>query len=230
MRRDAFTLVELLLAVALGAIVAFILAAIVHGLVLGDRTQTRHLAGPVAARSALLRMARETSCAFAPPDPEITPLTLERPTDWGEPELRLSFYLPVPSRVEDLPGFHGVERITYEVRPSPDGAGRRDLVRLSAPCSGPGTNDVRETTLLRGPFHLTVRVPDSSNPANPLPETWPREEDSDQNASEQPPLPPSLWFSLTLPGHPPIETEALVHCAHSLEPRDPPEAPSDEGR
>ncbi len=225
MRREAFTLVELLLAVALGAVAALILAAILHGLVQGDRAQTRHLEGPVAARTALLRLARETSCAFAPPDPETTPLTLERPTDWGEPELRLSFYLPVPSRVEGLPGFHGVERVTYEVRPSPDGAGRRDLVRLSVPCAGPLTNDVQETTLLRGPFHLAVRVPDPAVPADPMPETWPRGGGGGQDASGQPPLPPSLRFSLALPGQSPLETEALVHCAHPLEPRNPPQAP-----
>lgn len=224
MRRDAFTLVELLLAVVLGAMAALILAAILHGLVQGDRAQTRHLEGPVAARSALLRLARETSCAFAPPDPEITPLTLERPTDWGEPELRLSFYLPVPSRTPGLLGFYGVERVTYEVRPVPDTAGRRALVRLSVPCAGPFTNDVQETTLFRGPFHLAVRVPDPSNPANPLPETWPPAEGGNKDSTEQPPLPPSLWFSLALPGQSPIETETLVHCAHPLEPRDPPPA------
>jgi hypothetical protein len=33
----------------------------------------------------------------------------------------------------------------------------------------------------------------------------------------QPPLPPSLWFSIRLPGEKAIETEALVHCAHGLD-------------
>lgn len=223
-RFGGFTLVELLVAVALGSLVALILASLLHGLVRSDRIQTRHLEGPIAARNALLRLARETACAFAPPDPKITPLSLELPTDWGEPELRLSFYLPVPSREPRLPGFYGVERVVYEVR-TLEGTGTnavRELVRLSSPCAGPQADDRRKTTLLRGPFQLAVRVPDAEGGKRDasMSETWPSGEKGGGGSgedNEQPPLPPSLWFSIRLPGQEPIETETLVHCAHVLE-------------
>lgn len=222
MRRDAFTLVELLLAVALGAMAAVILAAILHGLVRSDRAQTAHLAGPVAARSALLRMAREVSCAFAPPgignaDPAGAPLSLSRPAagEPGEAELRLAFYLPVASRAPQLPGFYGVERVTYEVRPVPGGGAGRELLRLSVPCSGPRTNDVRKTTLLRGDFKLTVRTGDGAGTDDPADGIWPP--DSPSGALEWTVLPESLRFSILLPGDETVETEALVHCSQLLE-------------
>ena len=216
-----------MVAVALGSLVALILASLLHGLIRSDRAQTQHLEGPVAARSALLRLARETACAFAPPNPKIVPLTLETSDEWDMPELSLSFYLPVPSRVPGLPGFYGVEKVTYEVRPVEDGGGgnpsapMRELVRISSPCAGPRADDKRKATLLRGPFTLVVRVPgaEEGKPDASMAETWPppgkpRGKGGD---SGQPPLPPSLWFSIRLPGQDAIETEALVHCAHALE-------------
>lgn len=222
-----FTLVELLVAIALGSLVALILASLLHGLILGDRAQTRHLEGPVAARSALLRLARETACAFAPPDPKITPLTLATSSEPGEPEVRLAFYLPVPSRAPGLPGFYGVEKVTYEVRTAEPGNGRdqpvpvRELVRVSSPCAGPRADEKRKTTLLRGPFNLVVRVPgtEKEKPGGSMAETWPPTGKSRGKGADngQPPLPPSLWFSIRLPGEKAIETEALVHCAHGLD-------------
>lgn len=216
MRRDAFTLVELLLAVALGAMVAAILGALLHGLILGDRAQTRLLEGPVAARAVLLRLSRETASAFAPPDADITPLELARSADWGEPELRLGFYLPVPSRAPYLPGFHGVEHVAYELRPVSGEPGVKELLRRSVPCAGPRTNDVQTAVLLRGPFRLDVRVPDAEDPGAEMAEEWPPE-DPDATPDVQPPLPPSLWFSLRWGDETAIETESLVQCAHPLE-------------
>lgn len=226
-RRGGFTLVELLVAIALGSLVALILASLLHGLIRSEQVQTRYLEGPVAARSALLRLARETSCAFAPPDSQITPLSLDLSAEWGEPELQLAFYLPVPSRAPQLPGFYGVERVAYEVRTvggeaGTKGAPVRELVRISSPCAGPQANDELETVLLRGPFTLVIRVSgaEGDNSGDSMAETWPPPKAaSGKDASDgQPPLPPSLWFSIRLPGQDAIETEALVHCAHVLPP------------
>ena len=216
MRRDAFTLVELLLAVALGAMVATILGALLHGLIRSDRVQAELLSGPVAARNVLLRLSRETSCAFAPPDADITPLALARSGEWDEPETSLEFYLPVASRVPYLPGFHGVEKVAYEVRPVPGAAGERELVRRSVPCAGPRTNDVRTAVVLRGPFRLDIRVPDAEHPGGAMADAWPPE-DPDADPDAQPPLPPSLRFSLQWDDGDAIETESLVQCAHPLE-------------
>lgn len=216
-----------MVSVALGSLVALILASLLHGLIRSDRAQMQHLEGPVAACSALLRLARETACAFAPPDPKIAPLTLETSDEWGMPELRLSFYLPVPSHVPGLPGFYGVEKVTYEVRSVENGGGgypsapMRELVRISSPCAGPRADDKRKSTLLRGPFTLVVRVAggEEGKPDASMAETWPPagKPRGKGGSDEQPPLPPSLWFSLRLPGQEAIETEALVHCAHVLE-------------
>ena len=224
MRRDAFTLVELLLAVALSAMVAAILAAVVHGLVQGDRAQTRHLSGPDAARSALLRMAREASCAYAP-DGALSsgndtntsaPFLLTHPVadDPDAPDLRLEFYLPVPSRAPRLPGFYGLDRVSYEVRrvPSPSGPPSpdlRELVRRSAPCSGPRTNDTATVLLLRAPFTLAIRIPSDDSDTWPLP-------DATEDSS---PLPTSLLFTGRLPDTPPISAETLIHCANPLPPK-----------
>lgn len=216
MRRDAFTLVELLLAVALAAMVAAILGALLHGLIQGDRAQTELLSGPVAARSVLLRLSRETACAFAPPDAEITPLELARSAEWGEPELRLEFYLPVASRAPFLPGFYGVEKVAWEMRPVSGADGERELVRRSVPCAGPRTNDVRSVVVLRGPFRLDIRVPDTGGPGTEMAGEWPPEEEQ-SSPGTQPPLPPSLWFSLQWEGGDAVETESLVQCAHALE-------------
>lgn len=223
MRRDAFTLVELLLAVALSAMVAAILAAVVHGLVRGDRVQTRHLAGPDAARSALLRMARDASCAFAPDgggrDGDApAPFSLTRPgtDDPAEPDLRLEFHLPVPSRAPYLPGFYGLDRVVYEVRRVPgtaaDAPALRELVRRSAPCAGPRTNDVATAILLRAPFTLDIRIPGEEDA-----DVWPLP--SAATDPDAPALPPSILFTLRLPGCAPLSTETLVHCAHALPPR-----------
>lgn len=218
MRRDAFTLVELLLAVALSAMAALVLAAILHGLVRSDRAQTRHLAGPVAARAVLLRMARETACAFAPPgesagDPSNAPFSLSRPVDDdpAEPDLRLAFYVPVPSRAPQLPGFYGVERVVYEVRPLPGGGRGRELSRLSVPCAGPRTNDVKKTILLRGDFKLSIQAGDTAGTDDPSAGIWPPEGAS--GAGNGSALPESVRFSILLPGQKAVETETQVHCA-----------------
>lgn len=212
MRRDAFTLVELLLAVALSAMVAAILAAVVHGLVQGDRAQTRRLSGPDAARAALLRMARETACAYAPDGMDTPPFTLAHPStdDPAEPDLRLEFHLPVPSRAPFLPGFHGLDRVSYEVRRIPGGTSR-ELVRRSSPCAGPRTNDVATVILLRAPFTLDIRIPGEDDA-----DTWPRPDASSD--ADAPLLPTSLLFTLRLPDAPPITTETLLHCANPLPP------------
>lgn len=222
MRRDAFTLPELLLAVALSALVAAILFAILRGLFSADGVQSRVLSGPIAARSALRRLADEASCAFVPPgmdsaSPADAPFGLSRSSDWGEPELRLAFYLPIRSREPFLPGFHGIERVLYEVRPVAGAPVLRELVRRSSPCAGPRTNDVSTLVLLRGPFHLDISIPESSNASVPPADIWPPDTPADQEASSLPSsLPSSLRFSLRFSDSRPLETETLVHCAQVL--------------
>ena len=67
-RGAGFTFVELLLALALGVLVATAVGALVHGLFFAGERQAARLQGAFAARAAVRALAREVACAFAPPD------------------------------------------------------------------------------------------------------------------------------------------------------------------
>ena len=79
-RQTGFTFIELLLALALGTLVAVILAALVHGLIVAGAGQSSRTRGPFAARAALRTLSREISCAFAPPVKDLAPLRLSTST------------------------------------------------------------------------------------------------------------------------------------------------------
>ena len=216
-RRAAFTFVELLLALALGALVAAILAALVHGLFSAGENQADRFRGPFAARAALRLLAREVSCAFAPPVENLPPLRLSTSTEVGKPEVVLSFYAPVPA-----PLGYDVEQITYEVAPTRGPL--RELRRISVPCSGPLTNAPVTNFLYEGRFSLSVVAVTNGTSC----EEWPP-----PKSSGKPTLPPSLRFSLSLPGQPPLQTEVLVQAAvgipSPIERREPADAaPADD--
>ena len=93
--RDGFTFIELLLAIALSALVAGILALLIHGLLVAGNGQAQRQKGPFSARSALRTLSREVACAFAPPVQDWVPFTLTTSTEPGQPEVRLTFFVPV---------------------------------------------------------------------------------------------------------------------------------------
>ena len=76
-RVAGFTLVELLLSLALGVLVALILSALLRGLLAADQAQSLRLRGPLAARGALRTMSLEIAAAFPPPGTNTIPLQLE---------------------------------------------------------------------------------------------------------------------------------------------------------
>ncbi len=205
-RPDGFTFVELLLAVALGVVVAAILAALLHGLLVAGEGQAARARGPFAAQNALRQLARDAACAFAPPIPDLKPMELSTSTEPGQPEIRLAFYAPVP--VESAwPQAYDIHRVVFEVRRQPDGT--RELQRLSSPCSGPATNAPATNRLLSGRFTLSVEAltNGTAHAEWPLP------------AAEPPfPLPTSLRLTLALRGRDPLQTETLIQAASGLPP------------
>lgn len=204
--------------------VALILAALLHGVIRNSRQQTDLLAGPLSAHRALLLLARETACAFAPPDSQITPFSLTPSSDPADPEIRIEFYLPVPSLQPDFPGFYGLERITYESVLRPGHSGERELRRISVPCAGARTNLIRTNILFRGSFHFSACIPDSDSPSAPASIRWPL-----PDADSPPTLPPSVQYTLHETGHAPLQTETFIQTAHPLpSPKDIPPASSAE--
>lgn len=201
-RNPGFTFVELLLALALGAIVAAVLAALVHGLFVAGAGQSSRVRGPFAARAALRALAREVSCAFAPPVKDLAPMGLATSSDPGQPEVRLSFFVPVPAAPP--PGGYDIHQVSYEVVRV--GGARRELRRIAVPCSGPRTNAPTTNLLLQGRFSLAIEALTNATPHA----EWPPAK------AEQPGLPSSLRLALALDGAEPLRTEALIQAAAPL--------------
>lgn len=202
-RQTGFTFIELLLALVLGALVAVILAALIHGLIVAGAGQSSRAQGPFAARAALRALSREISCAFAPPVQDLAPLRLSTSTEPGKPEVLLSFYAPVPAEPRSI-GSYDIEQVAYEVKRI--GEDRRELRRIAAPCSGPRTNAPATNLLLRGRFTLVIEAFTNANPHA----EWPPPK------TEKPGLPASIRLSLAMDGAEPIQTEALIQAAAGI--------------
>lgn len=203
-RPAGFTFVELLLAMALGVLVAGILAALLHGLLAASDVQSTRASGPVAARNALRSLSHEITCAFAPPVQDLAPLTLTTSTEPGKPEVRLAFYLPVLAQPQFVHGYD-IQQVAYEVLQT--GKGPRELRRITSPCAGPYTNAPVTNLLLSGRFTLAIEAVTNDVALA----AWPP-----ANLTEPPSLPPALRLSLSLPGEEPLQTEVLIQCAHGI--------------
>lgn len=199
-RFSGFTFVELLLALALGALVAAILGTLTHGLFAAGQGQSGRLRGPFAARAALRTLSRELACAYAPPVEGVPPLQLSVSTEVGQPETVLSFFAPVPG-----PLGYRVEQITYEI--APGRGAHREWRRISAPCTGPLADAPVTNVLFVGSFALTVEIL-AEAVAHPV---WPP-----PRGETKPGLPPSARLTLTLPGQSPQQTEVLIQAATGL--------------
>ena len=199
-RPSGFTFVELLLALALGALVAAILGLLVHGLFSAGNSQAARLRGPFAAQAALRTLSREISCAFAPPVEHLATLRLSASTEIGKPEVVLAFYVPVPA-----PLGYDIEQVTYEVAPTRGPV--RELRRISAPCSGPYTNVPVTNLLFEGRFALAIEAMTNGTACA----AWPP-----VPAPDQPTLPASLRLTLAMPGQEPLRTEVLVQAAAGI--------------
>jgi len=195
-RQQGFTLVELLLALALGALVAGILGALIHGLLTAGDGQTSRIKGPYAARAAVRTLSREIACAFAPPVKNLDPLQLSTSTEAGQPTLLLSFYVPVPGPIGA-----DIEQVSYAVQRLEES--QRELQRISTPCAGPYTNAPVTNRLLTGRFTLTVEAMEEGEALS----EWPPAQATETV------LPASMRLVLTPEGETPIETEVLIQAA-----------------
>jgi len=198
-RRAGFTMVELLLALALGVLVAGILGALIHGLLSAGNGQTSRIKGTYAARAAVRTLSREIACAYAPPVEDLVPLQLSTSTELGKPSLLLSFYTPVPGPIGA-----DMEQITYVVEAADTEP--HELRRISVPCAGPYTNAPITNRLLIGHFSLRIEAMEKDEALTEFPPA---------EATELS-LPSSLRLTLTLPDQDPIETEVLLHAAQGI--------------
>lgn len=215
-RRPAgFTFVELLLALALSAVVAAILASLLHGLLVAGEGQSARARGPYAAKNALRQIIRDAACAFAPPGADLKPMELSTSPDPAQPEVRLAFYAPAPAETAWRQAYD-IHRVVFEVRRQPDGL--RELHRIAAPCSGPFTNSPTTNLLLSGRFTLAIEAVtnEATHAEWPLP-----------NAQPPFPLPSSLRLALDLRGHDPLHTDVLIQAACGI-PSPLPRPPSEE--
>lgn len=202
LRRCGFTLVELLLAMALGVLVAAILALLLRGLLTAGEGQSARLQGPFAARAALRTLSREVACAFAPPVKDLVPLELSSSTEPGKPQVRLAFYSPLPR--PDFPDAYDIHHVAYEVHAVDQGL--RELRRIAAPCSGPYTNAPATNLLLQGHFSLSIAAITNETPVA----EWP----PPATDAATPALPASLRLSLDLRGQDaPYQTDVLIQAA-----------------
>ena len=215
-RRNGFTLVELLLSIALGVLVAGILAAILHGLLSADDAQGKRLRGPFAARAALRSLSREITCAFAPPVKDLAPLLLSNSTEPGKPEVQLIFFAPVPAAPYFAHGYD-IEKVTYQV--IQQRKGQKKLLRISVPCSGPATNAPVTNLLFTGSFTLSMEAITNGTART----EWPPKK------MENPTLPTSMRLTLSLPREAPLQTEVLLQAATGIRsPIDRPQAAPEE--
>ena len=213
-RSGGFTLVELLLAIALSSVVAAILAAAIHALVVANRTEAARQAGPAAAHAALLRVAEEVSMAYRPPvAPGGRPVfSVSRSLDPAEPEIVLSFFAPVPEENAPPPFRYDIAEVAYAVqivRPHV-----RELRRISHPCSGPEVEMPRTNVLLRGDFRFDAQVLAEGGAH----ETWPPEgkrgaEEGDDAPEE---LPPAVRLSIAADGEEAVASDVLIQAAHGI--------------
>lgn len=203
-RTAGFTLVELLLAIALGVLVALIIGALLHGLLATEQAQSLRLRGPLAAQAALRTMTHEISSAFPPPGTNTTALHLQAPSSPGHTQNLLTFYAPAPLD-PPIPGAYGMARITYQTRSL--NRNHHILERIHTPCSGPATNQLTTNSILAGNFTLVCQALTNGSSLS----EWPPPGDS--NA---PPLPQAIRLTLTQPGKKPLQTTALIQTAHDI--------------
>lgn len=199
-----FTLVELLISVALTAVVTAILGLAVFSLIRAKDGQEYRLNNEVAVRRVMRDMAHELMAAYRPPDTNRIPFSLETSTETGQPETILKFHTPSIREWGDA-RWYDIEHVTYEVKhPS---ANRRQLYRQSAPCSGPYADADTPILLLDGPFTFHVEAVTNQT----LHTVWPIPENSESAEA----LPQSVRLTLTWKDTP-IQTDILIQAAHSV--------------
>ena len=233
----AFTLPELLVAIALTSVVALVLASVTYQLSEAVSGQTRRVAGPYAAQSALRELSIELACAYPPPAPRADatnapgyvspppPFALEPSSSPAEP-LRLSFLAPEPDAADHL--LYTIRRLRYEFRLAPDPADPRApaqyvWLRIESPTVGPDIDAPITNLLYRGALHPVFEaIPpppiDTDIVYDPRPvECWPPPPadarfSSDASDVPPPPLPAALRMTLYEGAAPVFSSTYPIQC------------------
>lgn len=217
----AFTLPELLVAIALTSVVALMLASVTYQLSEAVSGQTRRVAGPYAAQAALHDLSVELACAYPPPPPRADatnapgykppppPFELAPSSSPAEP-LRLTFIAPEPDAADRL--LYSIRHLRYEFRLAPDPADPRapalyEWLRIESPTVGPDVDAPVTNLLYRGALHPVFEAippppvdPDAAYDAHPV-ATWPPPPadsrfSADSSDAPPPPLPAALRMTL----------------------------------
>lgn len=226
--RGGFTLVELLAAVGIAAGVAVALAGLSWGVVrLAEAQSGRERVW--RAEGALLRLAQDLACAYAPPAKEGEAVfSAECPVEGGGEEGKIEFWRPEERAAWSET--YGVRRVVWEWKKSGK-KGRFVLSREERPSSGPGTNFPVREVLLEGDFSMEAwfreapkrPAADGDHPAK-LPEAgewvegeWPPVEDvvmgENEESEKKNPLPG--WVRVVWDGSGERRVvESVVQAAH----------------
>ncbi|OQW97145.1 MAG: hypothetical protein BWK77_02550 [Verrucomicrobia bacterium A1] len=159
------TLIEVVLAIAIAALVVTLVFSIYHTVTVTLRRQQERQAGPAAAAAAAQQLARDLACTFIAWNDEAMVFALS-PTNEADSEI--SFCTAVLPDGETDPRWFELQRVVYRVATDP--AHERALTRESRPLVGPATMSPPVTNYLAmGIEQFRVTAYDGTNWS----ESWP---------------------------------------------------------
>lgn len=212
--RGGMTMVELLLALAIGVLVVALVGSLYHTVFTTRNHQRASGAGLFAARAALRGMGRDIAAACVPAAQPDAAFHLTRGKKTGDPIWTLAFCMPDLAAQGDA-DWYELQRVTY--RYFEEGVQEARLTRHTQPLVGPGTETPPATNLLlRGSFKLQIQAWEEGQ----LYDEWPPQEDAA-------PMPQAMHATLEWPDTPAMSTEVLIECANPVFPS-PKEAPEAE--
>jgi prepilin-type N-terminal cleavage/methylation domain-containing protein len=166
--RHGMSLIEVLLSVAIVALLVTLVLSVYHTVTATLRSQQERQAGPAAAADALARMSRDLACTFTAWKDESTRFLLSPAGTNQGPGSAVSFCTAIRPAGETDPLWFELERVAYRV--TVDEHREPVLVRERRPLAGPGSDAPPVTnTLAVGVEQFRVTVFDGTNWC----ESWP---------------------------------------------------------
>lgn len=168
--RSGMTLIEILLATAIAALVVALVFSVYHTVSATLRGQQERRQGPDAAAAAVGRAAHDLECAFAGANDPACAFTLVPADESDTGGSEISLCSAVAEEGERDTRWFALERVAYRLQGAPSGP--RELVRESAALAGPGAYAPPVTNVLAGRVEqFLVRVYDGEE----WKEAWPPE-------------------------------------------------------
>jgi len=155
--RQALTLVELLVALALAVVLAGVTFSVVGTAFRGADLQAQHRErGGVTAR-AYDALARDLACAACPWEATNPALILAPPSN-GAGGCALSFYTAVPDGEADTPDTYALRQTRYFLEALPSGTGCGLVCETAGLCPEPGPGGKSNRTVWAGIRRFEVAV------------------------------------------------------------------------